>query len=80
MAFLQNAGVQFGALNAQFVSIYQALAAILGAVLVVLLMKNPIEFKDAFKPGWKSALVISGMAVWAILSLNKVTEFLYFNF
>lgn len=80
LAFLQKAGVQFGALNTQFVSIYQALLAIGGAVLVVLLVKNPIEFKESFQPGWKSALIISGMAVWAILSLNKVTEFLYFNF
>ncbi len=80
MAFLAKAGIQFSDLAVQFEGIYKASMWIAGALLVVLLVKNPIQLKDEFKPGWKNALLVSGMAIWAVLSLNRVTEFLYFNF
>jgi len=39
-----------------------------------------IELKDSFRPGWASAAVVITLAVASILSLTRVSEFLYFNF
>lgn len=42
--------------------------------------KNAIERSKTFKPNFKTAAVIVILLVWSICSLNKVQEFLYFNF
>lgn len=42
--------------------------------------KNAIEKAKEFKPNFKNAAVIIVLLVWSICSLNKVQEFLYFNF
>ncbi len=49
-------------------------------LLSALLLKNSIELSVRFKPNWKNALLIIGAAFYALMSINNVTEFLYFNF
>ena len=50
------------------------------AFVVILLMKNSMELLGIFKPSVKSALITSVVLAYAILSLEKISEFLYFNF
>jgi alginate O-acetyltransferase complex protein AlgI len=47
---------------------------------VVLFMKNSIEKLETFKPTVKNAAIISFVTVLSLLYLNRVSEFLYFNF
>jgi alginate O-acetyltransferase complex protein AlgI len=47
---------------------------------VVLFMKNSIEKLETFKPTVKTAAIISFVTVLSLLYLNRVSEFLYFNF
>lgn len=48
--------------------------------IIVLLMKNSIEMSLHFKPTKKNLVFISIICSLALLSLNKNSEFLYFNF
>jgi alginate O-acetyltransferase complex protein AlgI len=47
---------------------------------VVLFMKNSIEKLETFKPTVRNAAIISLVTVLSLLYLNRVSEFLYFNF
>lgn len=49
-------------------------------LLVIFASKNTGEFSFNFKPTIINVAIISVIAVYSILSLNKVSEFLYFNF
>lgn len=76
---LQAYGVRFDALpwstDARLI-----VAAIAAGTLLCVGTPNSIELKDRFKGGWVSALATAAMALAGILSLTRVTEFLYFNF
>lgn len=52
---------------------------IVGLVLI-LLFKNSMEKKDTFQFNYKTSLLSSLLFIYSLLSLNKVSEFLYFNF
>lgn len=47
---------------------------------IVVFMKNSIEMIDNFKPTASRAIFLAFITVVSILSLNRVSEFLYFNF
>jgi len=47
---------------------------------VAVFFKNSNELSQTFKPGWKNAAFVIIIAVYTLLSMNRVTEFLYFNF
>jgi alginate O-acetyltransferase complex protein AlgI len=53
---------------------------ILIALLVVLIAKNSIERINTFKFNYKTVLFSAFLFIYGVLSLNKVSEFLYFNF
>jgi D-alanyl-lipoteichoic acid acyltransferase DltB (MBOAT superfamily) len=57
-----------------------ALPAVLVFMTLVITLKNSIELKDSFRAGWANAAVIIILATASILSLTRVSEFLYFNF
>ncbi len=48
--------------------------------ILVLFFKNSMEKRDSFKPNYKLAFLTVFCFIFAVLSLNKVSEFLYFNF
>jgi len=48
--------------------------------IFVLLFKNTNELAKNFEPNIKLAFFIALIFVWGVLSLTKVSEFLYFNF
>ena len=50
------------------------------AILLVLFMKNSTYFKDNFKATKKSLVFTFVILFYSIISLNEISEFLYFNF
>jgi alginate O-acetyltransferase complex protein AlgI len=42
--------------------------------------KNSIQLADTFKPDWKRFVFLLSIALYAILNMGKVSEFLYFQF
>jgi len=76
---LSSRGVTFAAqmMNG---NLLPAALAVVVFMVVVLTVRNSIELKDSFRPGWASAAVVITLAVASILSLTRVSEFLYFNF
>lgn len=60
------------------ISLY--IAAILIAFVIVLSQRNSIEMMESFRPTWKHAAFSAAITVITILSLNKVSDFIYFNF
>ncbi|MEA4924902.1 MAG: MBOAT family protein [Syntrophomonadaceae bacterium] len=80
LGFLSEYGVAFMTLSAHFPCINQGIGLIALFLLISVFMKNSMEMKEKFQPNWKTALFISCLAVYAILNLNQVSEFIYFNF
>ncbi|MDD3852232.1 MAG: MBOAT family protein [Syntrophomonadaceae bacterium] len=58
----------------------QAIPMLLIFLVVVLTMKNSIELALKFKPGLINSIFIAIIMVASILSLTRISEFLYFNF
>lgn len=58
----------------------RALAVLAICLFITLLMRNSMEIESRFRPNLLSVVVIGAMAITAILSLTRVSEFLYFNF
>jgi len=50
------------------------------AFIIVLFFKNSMQKREVFKLDYKTALFAAFCFVVGVLSLNKVSEFLYFNF
>lgn len=50
------------------------------AFVLVLVFNNSMQKMLSFKPNYKEALLLIILFVYSVLSLNKVSEFLYFNF
>jgi D-alanyl-lipoteichoic acid acyltransferase DltB (MBOAT superfamily) len=42
--------------------------------------KNSIQLSDTFKPNWKHFVFLLSIALYGILNMGKVSEFLYFQF
>ncbi|ABM03431.1 membrane bound O-acyl transferase, MBOAT family protein [Psychromonas ingrahamii 37] len=80
LSFLSNYDIEFGGFveNIQG-DYYTPLWLIIGFILV-LLFKNSIEKGKEFKPNYKTLILTLIYLLVGLLSLNKVTEFLYFNF
>lgn len=53
---------------------------ILVGLIVTIFMKNSIELKETLKPNWNYAIFTSILLIYSVFQLQKVTEFLYFNF
>jgi alginate O-acetyltransferase complex protein AlgI len=56
-----------------------AIITLLG-FLIAVFAKNSLELKDTLKPNWTYAVYVSILLVYSVFQLQKVTEFLYFNF
>jgi D-alanyl-lipoteichoic acid acyltransferase DltB (MBOAT superfamily) len=80
LEFLSGYGVEFASLTSRFQDIYQATLLLVLFFLIAVLGRNSMELTDKFQPTWKTAFFIAVLATYAILNLNKVSEFIYFNF
>jgi alginate O-acetyltransferase complex protein AlgI len=77
--FLKQIGVSSGGVIEDLVSTRSMI--IMGVLLLLVLFgKNSTRMTQEFSPSLKNALFVSILAVVSILSLQKITEFIYFNF
>ena len=79
--FLKDIGIRFEASYLSAINGNSRTALfILFGLFIVLTFKNSTQLIDNFKFNYRTIL-LSGIAfIYGILSLNKVSEFLYFNF
>lgn len=76
--FVGMTGVNGFALPEAFAGYSFSLAAVF--LLVTVFSKNSMELAKHFRPTWGYALVAAILWVWSVLSLSRVSEFLYFQF
>jgi alginate O-acetyltransferase complex protein AlgI len=56
------------------------LAVLIGLTLTVTLLPNTQQIMKRFKPTWWWAVLLGSMTAYCLLSLNRLSEFLYFQF
>ncbi len=77
--FFQGKGITFGKFF--YDAVYKQIVPLLVILFIVLLTaKNSDEMTRKFQPTWKTALFTIVIATYTLLGMNRVTEFLYFNF
>ena len=79
LSFLEGYGVEFGIYDAVKLPVLEILWFVFGFALV-LLFKNSIQIISNFQLNYKTVSLSAITFVLGFLSLNKVSEFLYFNF
>ncbi|OCL93283.1 MBOAT family O-acyltransferase [Arcobacter porcinus] len=82
LGYLKDFGVEFGGFIANLDNDggKTLIPMMFFAFILVLFFKNSMEKRDSFKPNYKLAFLTAFCFIFGILSLNKVSEFLYFNF
>ena len=82
LAILKEYGIEFGGWVANIDSDggKSLVPWLIVAFLLVLVFKNSMEKRDTFILNYKTLILTAICLVGGILSLNKVSEFLYFNF
>lgn len=80
LSFLSAYGIFFGQLTEGINGDDPTIIWIFSGFVIVLFFKNSIEHLENFKLNYKTALLSGIYFVVSVLSLNKVSEFLYFNF
>ena len=80
LGFLTDLGINFGSFVEGIRGGYDTPVWILFGFILVLLFKNSIQRINNFNPNYKTLLLSTLALSPSILLLNKVTEFLYFNF
>jgi len=58
----------------------QSIVMLVGLLLGVVLLPNTQQIVQRFKPTWWWAVLCGGLTAFCLLSLNRVSEFLYFQF
>lgn len=79
LGFLKSFSVSFGVFLENVGDKNTLLFIMLGFILI-LAFKNSIKILEQLKFSFKYILFSATIFSWAILSLNKISEFLYFNF
>jgi alginate O-acetyltransferase complex protein AlgI len=79
IGFLKEKGITFGPMAYDIVN-KRALELTILLLIIIVTARNSDEIMQRFKPSWKTALFAIIVSAYALLSMNKVTEFLYFNF
>jgi hypothetical protein len=80
LGFLEEYGVQFGMFMADIKGTNTTLIYLFGGFIVLLWFKNSAYYLENFRPSRKLAWVSALLFAWGFFSLNRVSEFLYFNF
>ena len=73
-------GVQFNQTQSYLNVDARILTVLAGLLLCVTLLPNTQQLMQQFKPNWWWAVLVSSIATYCLLSLNHVSEFLYFQF
>ncbi len=80
LAFLSSYGVEFGSFVANIQGDLYTPLWILITLVFVVAAKNSMYYRDNFVANKKMAFLTAFMLFFGVLSLTKVSEFLYFNF
>ncbi|MGI6723820.1 MAG: MBOAT family O-acyltransferase [Arcobacteraceae bacterium] len=82
LGFLKEYGVEFGGfvVNIDNDGGKTLIPLILLAFILVIVFKNSMQKIDSFKANYKNTIIAIVCFTYAILSLNSISEFLYFNF
>jgi alginate O-acetyltransferase complex protein AlgI len=80
LSFLTQYGVDFGEVTENIGDGSKSLNWIAIGFIIILIFKNSIERGKDFKLNYKTLVLTFICLITALLSLNKVSEFLYFNF
>ncbi len=79
LAFLQEYGVEFGAWLPN-INGNKSGTWIIVAFILVLFFKNSMQLRESFKPNKWYFIFSVVIMMYAISNMNKLSEFLYFNF
>ena len=80
VAFLEGYGVEFGNWLGTSGMELKTIVWIVLALIISVLFKNSMQLMQKFVPSFKTAFISAFLFLWASLNLNKISEFLYFNF
>ncbi|MDD2292522.1 MAG: MBOAT family protein, partial [Aliarcobacter sp.] len=80
LAFLSDYGITFDEVTEHINSGNKSLIWILVGIFFVLFFKNSMERSNDFKFNNTNLFLALVCLIYSILSLNKISEFLYFNF
>ena len=80
LAFLSDYNISFREMTQSIGDGSKSLKWILAGFILVLLFKNSNQWEKDFKTNKKTALFTAIILAFGVLSLTKVSEFLYFNF
>ena len=77
---LSNLGIEFSVFFLSDLVLMKSIVAISIAIIICLMFKNSIEWLNKFKPTWITIGIFAFLFGYTLINLQKVTEFLYFNF
>ncbi len=80
LAFLKDYNIDFGYFGVHIGAKIDTILWLISAFIIVLLFKSSSEHLKSFKLSYTTAIFTGIMLLAGIISLNKVSEFLYFNF
>lgn len=80
VAFLKNMGISFGGWLDAIKGNDKTWIMVLVALLIAVIWKNSMEIVDRVRPNWGWFSMLLVISFWALLDMNKVSEFLYFQF
>ena len=80
LPFLTDFGIYFGGFLGNIKGDFYTPAWILFGFIMALMFKNSIQKINDFQLNYKTVFLAGSAFTFGTLSLNKVTEFLYFNF
>jgi D-alanyl-lipoteichoic acid acyltransferase DltB (MBOAT superfamily) len=58
----------------------QTLAIIIVCLILSIYFRNSNEMEERFVPNWKNAFILGVISLYAMLNLQKASQFIYFNF
>jgi hypothetical protein len=79
-ATLKQYGIQFGDVLATIGWSQRTFSCLIVCFFLAVLFRNSNEMAERLKPTWRMAAALSAISVYAIFNLQKVSEFIYFNF
>lgn len=59
---------------------YETYIWIIAAFLLIFLIRNTNYLRENFRPNWYRLIIVIGIAIYSILNLNRISEFIYFGF
>ncbi len=80
LSFLSQYGITFGEMFTNIMGTKWTIILIFFAFVLILLCKNSIQKLNSFKANMTSVIFTSILFYYSIISVNKISEFLYFNF